>query len=134
MDVTLSSGQFVDEFATGNFTSAATARSCGSTVFLPGGFLFGFPHDIEHHDVEDVTFSADALQPGGSTSAFMISVNIDSPAIGHHPLTFLDTTDADSGAAGSAQVSVANGTRTLKVDAADKDGVSIHLIAVCSPV
>lgn len=134
VDATLSTGIYVDEFADGNFTSAATARQCGTNVLFPRGFLFGFPHDIEHHDVEDVTFSAQELLPGTSTSSFSISVNIDSAAMGPRPLTFLNPSDPQSGDTGKAQLSVVNGTRSLVVDAAGEGGVTIHLTAVCSPI
>jgi hypothetical protein len=134
VDATMSTGIYDKEFADGHFTSAATARQCGSTVLFPRGFLFGFPHDIQHHDVEDVTFSAQELLPGTSTSSFSISVNIDSAAMGPRPLTFLNPSDPQSGDTGNAQLSVVNGTRSLIVDAAGEGGVTIHLTAVCSPI
>ena len=64
VNTTMSSGIYVDEFAEGDFASAGTARQCGSTEFLPNGFLFGFPYDSGHHDVGDVLFGADELLPG----------------------------------------------------------------------
>jgi hypothetical protein len=134
VDVTLSTGIYTNEFADGTFTSAATARQCGSTELSPGGFVFGFPHDIEHHDVEDVTFGAAELVPGTSTSSFSISVNIDSAAMGIRPLTSLDPSNPQSGDTGTAQLSVVNGKRSLTVDAAGEGGVTIHLTAVCSPI
>jgi hypothetical protein len=135
VEVALSTGTYVNEFADGHFTSAATASQCGPSVLFPNGFLLGFPHDIDPHDIEDATFSAPALLPGASTSSFSISVSIaPSAANGPHPKTYLDTTDASSGASGNAQLSVVNGTRTLTLDAADAGGVSVHLTAVCSPI
>ena len=134
VNTTLSTGIYKDEYADGTFTSTATARQCGSGVISPRGFLFGFPHDIEHHDVEDVTFGAEALVPGTSTSSFSISVNIDSAAMGIRPLTALDPSRPQSGDTGTAQLSVVNGTRTLIVDAAGEGGVTIHLVAVCTPI
>ena len=133
--VTLSTGRFVDEFAQGTFTSARTARNCENDMLSPRGFGFGFPHDAEGADVEDVSFGAQELLPGTSTSSFNISVSISAAAAGGlHPLTSLDPSDPKSGASGTAQLSVAaGGARTLVVDVADKDGVSIRLTAICSP-
>ncbi len=135
VNAALSTGTYIDEFADGQFTSAATASQCGPSVLFPSGFLLGFPHDIDPHDIEDASFSAPELLPGASTSSFWISVSIaPAAANGPHPKTFLDTTDTASGTSGNAQLSVANGTRTLTLDAADKGGVSVHLTAVCSPI
>ena len=134
VNVTLSTGIYTNEFADGTFTSAATARQCGIIELSPRGFVFGFPHDIEHHDVEDVTFGADELLPGTSTSSFSISVNIDTAAMGTRPGTSLDPSRPQSGDTGTAQLSVVNGTRTLTLDAAGEGGVTIHLVAVCTPI
>ena len=134
VDATMSTGIYDKEFADGEFTSTATARQCGTSAFLPGGFEFGFPHDIEHHDVEDVTFGAQELLPGTSTSSFSISVNIDSAAQDLRPLTSLDPSNPQSGDTGTAQLSVVNGKRSLTVDAAGEGGVTIHLVAVCTPI
>jgi len=134
VDVTLSTGIYTKEFADGTFTSAGTARQCGTTELSPGGFVFGFPRDTAHHDVEDVTFGADALLPGASTSSFSISVNIDSTAQDLRPATSLDPSNPQSGDTGTAQLSVVNGTRSLTVDATGQGGVTIHLVAVCTPL
>ena len=135
VSTTLSPGKFVDEFATGGFTSTGTARECGPNIIFPSGFLFGFPHDTDPHDIEDVTFSAAELTPGTSTTAFYISVNISEEA-GHGalPATVLDTTNTNDSASGTASLSLIGGQRSLTVDASDKDGISIHLTAACSPI
>jgi hypothetical protein len=133
VNTTLSTGTYEKEFAEGSFSSSANASQCGPTVLFPNGFLFGFPHDINGHDIEDVSFSAHQLVPGSSTSSFSISVSISEAAAGARAKTFLDTDDMSSGASGTAQLSVVNGARHLVVDAADDGGVSVHLIAVCSP-
>ena len=133
--VTLSTGIYTNEYGDGTFSSAGTARQCGTDEFGPRGFSFGFPKDIEqHHDVEDVTFGADELLPGTSTSSFSISVNIDPAVQGLRPATVLNPSNPQSGDTGTAQLSVVNGTRSLTVDAAGQGGVTIHLVAVCSPI
>ena len=135
VNVTLSTGIYTNEYGDGTFTSAGTARQCGTDEFGPRGFSFGFPKDIEqHHDVEDVTFGADELLPGTSTSSFSISVNIDPAVQGLRPATVLNPSNPQSGDSGTAQLSVVNGTRSLTVDAAGQGGVTIHLVAVCSPI
>ena len=54
--------------------------------------------------------------------------------MGIRPLTALDPSRPQSGDTGTAQLSVVNGTRTLIVDAAGEGGVTIHLVAVCTPI
>ncbi|MEP7361263.1 MAG: hypothetical protein ABI744_06770 [Chloroflexota bacterium] len=133
VETTLSSGIYVDEFAQGSFSSSAPARLCGPSFIFPSGFLFEFPRD-PGGDVEDVTFGAEQLLPGTSTSSFSINVSIAASAAGGgHPLTSLDPSSRATDS-GSASLSVAvDGTRTLVVDAAGEGGVTIHLSAVCSP-
>ena len=132
----LSPGIFVNEFANGSFTSSGPATACGNAFpsLFPRGWDMDFPHDSAHHDIEDVTFSADDLVPGTSTTSFYISVSIDSPSAGSPPSTVIDAKnpESSSGGAGLAQVSESAGTRTLVVDATGKGGVSIHLTAVCT--
>jgi hypothetical protein len=133
--VTLSTGRFLTEFAEGTFSSAATARACGSTSLSPGDFVFEFPQDADSLDVEDVSFGTEQLLPGSSSSLFGINVSISQAAAGAHPLTALDTTNPTSGASGTAQLSIsANGARNLTVDVVDKAGVAVHLKAVCDPI
>src|SRR5262245_15221968 len=43
VQVTLSPGRFVDEFADGSFSSTGKARNCGNYSFAPNGFFLGFP-------------------------------------------------------------------------------------------
>ena len=134
VDVTLSTGIYTNEFGDGTFTSAGTARQCGTIELSPSGFEFGFPRDSAHHDVDDVTFGADELLPGTSTSSFSISVNIDPAVQGLRPATVLNPSNPQSGDTGTARLSVVNGARTLTVDAAGEGNVTIHLVAVCTPI
>ena len=135
VDVTLSPGRFVDEFADGSFSSSGRARNCGNYSFAPDAFSLGFPVDAEGLDVEDVTFSADTLTPGTSTSVFHIEVTISEEAMDGEvrPGTILDTSDSRFGATGTAQLSVVDGQRILTVNVADEDGMAVSLTATCSP-
>jgi hypothetical protein len=132
----LNPGIYVNEFANGSFTSSGPATACGNAFpsLFPRGWDMYFPHDSAHHDIEDVTFSADDLVPGTSTSSFYISVSIDTPSAGSPPATVIDAKnpESSSGGTGLAQVSESDGTRTLVVDATGKGDVSIHLTAVCT--
>lgn len=132
VQTTLSPGRFVNEFANGSFTDSATARECGNDFLYPNGFGFGFPHDLDPHPIEDVTFSAQELVPGTTTTLFHIGVTISEEAGGAHPGTDLDTSDPQFGASGTAQLTVEGGSRHLVVQAADADGVEIHLTATCT--
>jgi hypothetical protein len=134
VDVTLSPGRYIYTYANGSFSSSASARICGRYSFAPGGFDFGFPLDTGEQAIQDVTFSADVLDPGTTTSAFHIDVTISEEASGgiRESSTVLDTIVGHSGASGTAQLSVVDGQRMLTVDAADEDGVSVHLVATCS--
>lgn len=131
----LSPGIYVNEFANGSFGSTGPARACGNAFpsLFPRGFHFYFPQDLAHHDIQDVTFSAEDLVPGTSTTSFSISVDIDSPSAGQPPGTVIDATRPASGATGVARLSEADGTRTLVVDATGEGGISIKLTAVCTP-
>jgi hypothetical protein len=134
VDVTLSPGRHVDEFAEGSFSSSGPARICGNYSFAPNSFNLEFPRNADGLDVENVTFSADELTPGTTTTAFHIDVSISEEAIDDvRPSTVLDTSDPRFGASGTAQLSVVDGQRVLTVDAADEDGMSVQLTATCSP-
>ncbi len=133
VSTTLSPGKFTQEFANGSFTDAGPARECGPNLIYPTGFLFGFPHDLGSHAIDDITFSALELTPGTTATTFFISVNISEEAGGGvHPATVLDTSDTRSGAAGTAQLSEEGGVRHLVVQASDSDGIEIHLTATCT--
>jgi hypothetical protein len=135
VDVTLSPGQYVDEFAEGSFSSAGPTRICGNYSFAPNSFNLEFPRDGDGLDIQDVTFNANELTPGTTTTAFYISVTISEEAIDDvRPSTVLDTSDPRFGASGTAELSVVDGQRVLTVDAADEDGMSVQLTATCSPV
>ena len=94
---------------------------------------FEFPLDGGDDQIGDVTFSADDLVPGTSTTSFHIGVNVKT-ADGHEPpATVVDTAQAGSDDSGSAQMAESGGTTTLTVDGADELGQSIQMTATCGP-
>lgn len=123
--------------ADGSYTSSGVARLCGNAVMnLTGNvreFSFEFPNDSDDHQIGDVTFSAQDLLPGATTTSFHIGVSV-TTADGHEPpATVVDTEQAGSDDTGSAQRSKIGGTTTLTLDASDEIGQTIHLTATCGP-
>lgn len=118
----------------GSYTSNGPARFCGDADFhLTGSrraFSFEFPWTGDYQ-IGDVTFGADDLVPGSSTSVFHIGVNVHTATGGEPPATVVDTTL--SGNTGSASVSDAGGTTTVTVDGSDDIGQTIHMMATCAP-
>ena len=93
--------------ADGSYTSSGVARLCGNAVMnLTGNvreFSFEFPNDSDDHQIGDVTFSAQDLLPGATTTSFHIGVSV-TTADGHEPpATVVDTEQAGSDDTGSAQ-------------------------------
>ena len=118
----------------GSYTSTGPARLCGDAeINLTGNtraFNFEFPHSGDY-EIIDVTFGADDLLPGSSTSAFHLGVDVHAKAGGEPPGTIVDTSNA--GNSGTAQLSDSGGTTTLTVDGSDDIGQTIHMTATCGP-
>lgn len=118
----------------GSYTSSGPARFCGDAVIHFTGntraFNFEFPATGDY-EIGDVTFSADDLLPGSSTTVFHIGVNVTAKDGHEPPATVVDTALAGSDDTGSAQLSEAGGTTTLIVEGADEVGQSIHMTATC---
>jgi hypothetical protein len=123
--------------ADGTYTASGAARWCGDAVVnLTGNlraFNFEFPLDGGGDQIGDVTFSAEDLLPGASTTSFHIGVNVKT-ADGHEPAaTVVDTAQAGSDDSGSAQLAESAGTTTLTVVGADEIGQTIQMTATCGP-
>ena len=120
----------------GSYTASGQARYCGNPVMNltgnPRAFGFEFPVEGEH-EIEDVTFSADDLAPGSTTPLFHIGVSVKAKLGGEPPSTVIHPDQPGSGDSGSAQLSVANDTRTLVVQGTNDFGDSISLTATCAP-
>jgi hypothetical protein len=120
----------------GTYSSSGPARLCGDGVMHltgnPKAFQFEFPLDGQSQ-IGDVTFSADDLLPGTSTSVFHVSVNV-TTADGSQPAATVVHPDlAGSGDTGTASRSESDGTITLVVDGSDDVGQTIHMTATCGP-
>src|SRR6476469_3823470 len=76
------SGTFYD--SAGSYSGSGPARWCGDAVIhLTGNersFNFEFPLDTPTGNIRDVTFSADDLVPGATTSVFHIDVGVHTAA------------------------------------------------------
>ena len=118
----------------GSYTSSGPARLCGDAqINLTGNiraFNFEFPHDGDF-EIVDVTFSADDLVAGSSTSSFHLDVTVHAKSGGEPPATVVDTSNA--GNSGSAQLSDSGGTTTLTVTGSDDIGQTLHMVATCGP-
>lgn len=120
----------------GTYTDAATARWCGHRMLSLtdfNQFTFGFPKDSSQA-VNDVTFGAEDLAVGASTSSFTISVVV-VPREGYSPpAVWADTTpEAASGDSGTANLAELAGTLTLTVDVTNSFGENIRVTATCGP-
>jgi hypothetical protein len=131
------SGTFGD--GDGSYSGSGPARWCGDAVMhLTGNersFNFEFPLDTHTGNINDVTFSADDLVPGASTTVFHISVGVHTGAGFDPAATVIDpgeTGTATSGK-GSASLTVDGSTRTLELQATSDYGENIKLKGSCSP-
>ena len=131
------SGTFYD--SDGSYSGSGPARWCGNALGNVLGnvraFNFEFPLDTATGNIRDVTFSADDLVPGATTSVFHIDVGVHTAAGGDPASTVInagETGTAVSGT-GSAALTVAGGTRTLELQATSDDGENIKLKGSCSP-
>jgi hypothetical protein len=119
----------------GTYHATGISRACGNAMVNMTGnmraFNFEFPFEATP-EVEDVSFAAEDLVAGSTTSSFHVDVTV-IPMNGM-PSLVIDTTDSGpAGHTGTAQRTEANGTTTLVVEAADDLGVSLHLTATCGP-
>jgi hypothetical protein len=131
------SGTFND--SDGSYSGSGPARWCGDAVIhLTGNersFNFEFPLDTPTGNIRDVTFSADDLVPGASTSVFHISVSVHTAADFDPAATVVDPGEpgiASSGT-GSAKLMVDDSNRTLELQASTNDGETVKLKGSCSP-
>jgi hypothetical protein len=121
----------------GHYSGTGPARWCGDAVMnLTGNeraFIFEFPLDPPTGNIRDVTFSADDLVPGTTTTVFHIDVGVHTAADRDPASTVVDAGETglgDSGT-GSAQLTVDGSTRTLELQAATNSGEAIRLKGIC---
>jgi hypothetical protein len=119
--------------ANGTHTATGTTRVCGNALLNltgnPNGFNYEFPFEGEH-DPEDVSFSAENLLPGTTTSTFYLSLGIVTNQI--TPSIIADP-GGTAGDAGTATRTEAGGTTTLVIHATNNRSETIDLTATCGP-
>ena len=107
------SGTFGD--SDGSYSGSGAARWCGDAVtHLTGNersFNFEFPLDTATGNITDVTFSADDLVPGASTTVFHISVNVHTGAGFDPAATVIDPGEAGTATSGKGSASLCRGGR-----------------------
>jgi len=120
----------------GVYTATDKARICGLTSFdLYGNtdaFTFEFPSD-QFLELNDISFRAEHLAPGTTTSAFHVSALIVKASGQSAPAFAFDTVvhaDTDSG---TATMHEENGHRILDVEAVNDLGHHLRLHADCIP-
>jgi hypothetical protein len=118
--------------ANGTHTATGLTRVCGNLQFNagnPNGFNYEFPYEGEHNP-NDVSFDADDLLPGMSTSTFKVDIGITTDQITPSIIADPGGTDGD---AGTATRTEAGGTTTLELHATNNRGETIDLTATCEP-
>jgi len=119
--------------ANGTHTASGTTRLCGNALLNyagnPNGFNYEFPFEGEHNP-NDVSFAAENLLPGTSTSTFNLAVGITTNQI--TPGIIADP-GGTAGDAGTATRTEADGTTTLVIHATNNRSETIDLTATCGP-
>lgn len=132
VNVVISGQNYFDSI--GSYSATGQARVCGN--FLASldptsrVFTFEFPLDGQHNP-RDVTFSADDLVAGSSTSTFSVAATVVAAA-GHEPPAIVARPGGGDGS-GEASLTDKDGTRTLVASATNDFGTTITLTAVCGP-
>jgi len=120
----------------GTYEASGPARLCGNALFnLTGSttaFSFEYPQSSDEQ-INDVTFGAEDLVPGSSTTDFHLGVNV-TTAKGHEPpATVINADEPDSGDTGTAQLSDSNGATTLVANGTNDLGETATLTVTCGP-
>jgi hypothetical protein len=121
----------------GTYHATGVSRACGNAMINFTGntraFNLEFPFEATT-EVDDVSFAAEDLVAGSTTSMFHVDVNVLPNGGEHPPSLVIDTTESGpAGHTGTAQRTESSGTTTLVVDAVDDLGASLHLTATCGP-
>lgn len=122
----------------GNYTGRAIARYCGQTdPMYFGQKVWGveYPLDLPPGDpIEDVTFhSAELVDGMKATAGFFVSVNVNSPVMGHPAAWVVDTLNPNHHASGRATLTGTNTETTLTVNAVNSLGEKLELVVTCHP-
>lgn len=135
-EVTLTlAGTMFDE--DGSYTASGPSVYCGNVQLnVTGntrafGFEFGEP---DESGIENISFGADDLVPGSTTTTFYLSANVIAPVGGAGPDTIVQAGEPGYDDTGTASLSEANGTATLIVQGTNEDGGSMNMTVTCGPL
>jgi hypothetical protein len=119
--------------ANGTHTATGLTRVCGNFQLNyagnPNGFNYEFPYEGEHNP-NDVSFAAENLLPGTSTSSFNVDIGITTDQI---TPSIIANPGGTAGDAGTATRTEAGGTTTLVIHATNNRSETIDLTATCGP-
>ena len=114
-----------DESYAGSYRAAGTSRACGPSTFgLPGQerrFSFEFPYEGDF-EIVDVSFVAEDLPAGGSTTKYSLTVALRNKKGGRPPNLSIQTDRARADDSGTATLTVRGETAELHVTGKDHYG------------
>jgi hypothetical protein len=121
----------------GSYQASGIARVCGTMdLGFPNrtkSFTVEFPDDEPNLPVRTLSFDAESLPVGTSTSRFHLSVGIFGPKVGQPPLFVLNTAREGSRETGTAELKEKDGVTTLTLAGTDAIGVKLELTVIAQP-
>jgi hypothetical protein len=119
--------------ANGSYTASGLTRICGNLQLNftgnPNGFNLEVWYDGEHNP-NDVSFAAENLLPGTTTSAFNVDIGITTNQI---TPSIIANPGGTVGDAGTATRTESGGITTLVIHATNNRSETIDLTATCGP-
>lgn len=121
----------------GTYQATGIARVCGTVdLGFPNrvkSFTVEFPDDEPDLAVRSVSFDAENLPVGTSTTQFMLNVGISGPKVGKPPAFVINPARAGSRETGTAHLEHKDGVTTLKLTGTDAMGVRLELTVTAQP-
>ena len=121
----------------GTYQASGIARVCGTMdLGFPNrvkSFTVEFPDDEPDLPVRTLSFDAESLPVGATTSRFLFSVGISGPKVGTPPQFVLNTAREGSRETGTAELKQKDGVTTLTLSGTDAMGVRLELTVVAQP-
>jgi hypothetical protein len=121
----------------GTFSAQGISRICGKVDLgypnRANSFTVEFPDDETDLQVRALSFDAESLPAGTTTTHFYVTAGV-TTASGAKPAHFVVRADQpQSGATGNATLGVKDGTKTLKVTGTNNMGVRMDVTVICQP-